>query len=147
VSKERGWVAKTSKSDDSTPPTVDWRPNGIVAGGPRSSVSSLRRFCAWLIDWLLCLLVGGLLIVDQRYRSIPAGIVFVLEYTFFIGLFAQTPGYWIARIRCVSAETGGRIGIARAFVRAVLLALVLPAMLGWHNQVAKSIVEPVERPA
>jgi hypothetical protein len=129
-----------------TPTAPDWRP-GILAGGPESSVSLIRRFSAWLIDWLLCLLVGGFFIVDRRYLSWAAGIVLIVEYTFFIGLFTQTPGYWIARIRCVSGIGGSRIGVARAFVRAVLLALVIPALLGWHNRAAESVVEPATKPA
>ena len=70
----------------------------------------------------------------------------VVEYAFFIGLFAQTPGMWIASLRCVSVTTGGRIGILRAALRGVLLALVIPALVmgpdrrGWHDRAAGSVM-------
>jgi hypothetical protein len=126
---------------------VDWRPNGIIAGGPRTSVSYLRRFCALLIDWLLCELVAGVLVRSVVHSPWAPSVALVLEYAFFIGLFTQTPGMFISRIRCVSVATDGRIGVPRAFIRGVLVATLLPALLGWHDRAAGSIIQPVERAA
>ena len=148
VGKERGWVAKASEPEqtgDGTPPAVDWRPNGIIAGGPRTTVSYLRRFSALLLDWLLCELAAGVLVRSLVRSPWAVPLVFVIEYAFFIGLFAQTPGMFVARIRCVSVANGGRIGVPRAFLRGLLVVTLLPALLGWHDRAAGSIIEPAER--
>lgn len=104
-----------------------------------------RRFGALVVDWLLCLLVASL-IGDPRRVWWPPLLVLILEYGFFIGLFAQTPGMWVTRIRCVSFADGGPIGIPRALLRGLLLCLVIPAVVmdallrGWHDRAAGSIV-------
>jgi uncharacterized RDD family membrane protein YckC len=108
-------------------------------------VSLARRFGALVIDWILCLLAGGLIGRPERYPW-AAPLVLVLEYTVFVGLFTQTPGMWINRIRCVSVRDGGRIGVFRAALRGLLLALVLPALVmdsdrrGLHDRVVDSVV-------
>jgi uncharacterized RDD family membrane protein YckC len=105
-----------------------------------------RRFGALLIDWALCTLVASLLVDDLRANPWPQLGVFVLVHAFFVGLFGQTPGMWLARIRCISVVDGGAIGLPRAIVRAVLLALVIPAVIsdgdgrGLHDRAARSIM-------
>jgi uncharacterized RDD family membrane protein YckC len=103
-----------------------------------------RRFAALLVDWLLCLLVGGLF--GPLNGSVWPVVVLVAEYAFFLGLFGQTPGMYMTRIRCVAAGTGAPIGVPRAALRGVLLALVVPALImdgdrrGLHDRAAGSIV-------
>jgi uncharacterized RDD family membrane protein YckC len=69
-----------------------------------------------------------------------------VAHAFFVGLFGQTLGMALARIRCVSITDGGAIGIPRALVRAVLMALVIPAVIsdgdgrGLHDRAAKSVM-------
>jgi uncharacterized RDD family membrane protein YckC len=123
------------------------------AGGPASgSVDQSRidvagfgrRFAALLIDWALCTAVASLLVRDLRANAWPQLGVFVLVHAFFVGLFGQTPGMALLRIRCVSITDGGAVGIPRAIVRAVLLALIIPAMIsdgdgrGLHDRAAHS---------
>ncbi|MEV6630824.1 RDD family protein [Actinoplanes sp. NPDC051470] len=104
-----------------------------------------RRFAALMIDWALCLLVGSL-VGDPRGVAWPPVVALVLLNTFFIGLFGQTPGMALAGIRCVSIEDGGAIGLAKGLLRAVLLALLVPAVImdqsrrGWHDRLAGSVV-------
>jgi len=107
-----------------------------------------RRFGALFIDWLLCLLVAGFFGNPAR-QGWPPVAVLILEDTLFVGLFAQTPGMALTRLRCISFTDGGRIGIPRAFVRGVLLCLVVPALImdafnrGLHDRAAGSIVVEV----
>ncbi|MEJ3745321.1 RDD family protein [Actinomycetes bacterium KLBMP 9797] len=104
-----------------------------------------RRFGALVVDWVLCLLVSNFF-GDPVRDGWPPVAVLIAEYAFFIGLFAQTPGMAVTRVRCVSFADGGRIGIVRALVRGVLLALVVPALImddrrrGLHDKAAGSIV-------
>jgi uncharacterized RDD family membrane protein YckC len=127
---------------------------GSRAGDPGSPAAAVvpaepaslgRRFGALLVDWILCLLVSNF-VADPRQVAWPPVVILILEYGFFLGLFGQTPGMWLARIRCVSVAHGGPVGILRALARGALLALVVPALImderrrGLHDRVAGSIV-------
>lgn len=112
---------------------------------PAEPPTLAKRFGALVIDWVLCLLVSNFF-GDPLRDGWPPVLVLILEYGFFVGLFAQTPGMAVVRIRCVSFRDGGRIGIPRALLRGVLLALVVPAVImdpqrrGLHDKAAGSIV-------
>lgn len=118
----------------------------------REAASLARRFAALFADWMLCVLVSGLF-ANPTTSGWPPVAVLVLEYTFFVGLFGQTPGMWLTRIRCVSLATGRPVGLARAALRGVLLCLVVPPLLldrdrrGWHDRVTGTIVVPAARAA
>ena len=105
-----------------------------------------RRLGALVIDWALCTVVAGLFVDDLRANPWPQLGVFVLVNAFFLGLFGQTPGMALLRVRCVSIADGGAIGLPRAIIRAVLLALVIPALIndgngrGLHDRAARSVV-------
>jgi len=113
--------------------------------GPQDIAPLSRRFGALLVDWLLCLLVTGIF-TDPRATWWAPLAVLVVEYAVFVGLFGQTPGMRLARIRCVSAADGGPIGPVRAALRAVLLCALIPALVsdeygrGLHDRAANSIV-------
>jgi uncharacterized RDD family membrane protein YckC len=105
-----------------------------------------RRLGAVLVDWLICTAVAGLLVDDLVANPWPQLGIFVLAHAFFVGLFGQTVGMALFRIRCVSITDGGAVGIPRATLRAVLLALLIPAMIsdadgrGLHDRAAGSVV-------
>ena len=109
-----------------------------------------RRFGALLIDWILCVLVAGLY-ADPRRAGWPPSVVLLVEYTFFVGLFTQTPGMWLTKIRCVKLD-GSRLGVFRAFVRGFLLNLLIPALImdkrqrGLHDRAVDSIMLAAHRP-
>ena len=104
-----------------------------------------RRFAALLIDWAICLVVATFY-ADPRTVAWPPVLVLIVVNTIFIGLFGQTPGMALAGIRCISIRDGGAIGLGRAFIRAILLALLIPAVImdqsrrGWHDRAATSVV-------
>ena len=104
-----------------------------------------RRFAALLIDWALCL-VAASFYADPRVVAWPPVVVLIVLNTILIGLFGQTPGMALAGVRCISIHDGGAIGLGRSFLRAVLLALLIPAVImdqqrrGWHDRAAGSVV-------
>jgi uncharacterized RDD family membrane protein YckC len=110
-----------------------------------------RRLIALLVDWAICTLVASFLVDSLSANPWPQLIVFVLAHAFFVGLFGQTVGMTLTRIRCVSIADGGAIGIPRALLRAVLLGLLIPAMIsdgdgrGLHDRVAGSVMVSVGR--
>jgi uncharacterized RDD family membrane protein YckC len=105
-----------------------------------------RRLVALFLDWIMCLLIASL-IADPRREALIPSLVLVLEYTFFLGFFGQTPGMRLAGIRCVSVlpgREGHPIGAPRAALRGLLLALAIPALImdqdqrGLHDKAAAS---------
>ncbi|MGK5742031.1 RDD family protein [Micromonospora sp. URMC 103] len=106
-----------------------------------------RRFGALVIDWVLCLLASRIF-ADPVTDGWAPVLVLILEYGFFLGLFAQTPGMYITRIRCLSWLDGGRIGLARALLRGLLVALVVPALImdehrrGLQDRLTGSAITP-----
>lgn len=119
---------------------------GAVDLGRVETASFGRRAAALLIDWALCTAVASLFVADLRVNPWPQLEVFVVMNTVFIGFFGRTPGMGLVRLRCVSIVDGGAIGLIRGLVRAVLLALFIPAMIsdgdgrGLHDRAAKSVV-------
>jgi len=112
----------------------DWEPAPLT-----------RRFGALLLDWILCLLVSQLF-ADPLTQGWAPVVVLIGEYGFFLGFFGQTPGMWVAKIRCVSFVDGRPVGPLRALLRGVLLALVVPALImdgdrrGLHDRAAGTVV-------
>ncbi|GID33024.1 RDD family protein [Paractinoplanes brasiliensis] len=124
--------------------------DGALDHGTMLTASFGRRLGALFIDWAVATVIAAALVDDLRANPWPQLGVFVLTHAFFVGLFGQTLGMALARIRCTSITDGGAIGIPRAIVRALLLALVIPAMIndgdgrGLHDRAAKSVM--VQRP-
>ncbi|GIE76137.1 hypothetical protein Aph02nite_20870 [Actinoplanes philippinensis] len=108
------------------------------------------RLGALVIDWVLCLLIAGLYATPAE-KAWPAPLLLVLANTFFLGLFGQTPGMRLFRVRCVSYADGGVIGLARGLLRAALLGLLVPAIIlnsegrGLHDRAAGSMVVSAPR--
>lgn len=103
------------------------------------------RLGAIVLDWALCLLIASFY-ASPAEAAWPPVVVLVVANTFFLGLFGQTPGMRLTRIRCASYPDGGVIGLRRGLIRSVLLGLFIPAMImdgegrGLHDRAAGSIV-------
>jgi uncharacterized RDD family membrane protein YckC len=112
----------------------DWVPAPLV-----------RRFGALVLDWIACLLVSGIF-ADPLRDGWPPVVVLIIEYGFFVGLFGQTPGMFLTKVRCVSFADGRPVGIPLALLRGVLLALLVPALImdadkrGLHDRAAGTVV-------
>jgi uncharacterized RDD family membrane protein YckC len=115
-------------------PARDWEP-----------ASLLSRFVALMVDWIACVLITGTFTSAITEPWVPVALL-IAEYGFFIGLFGQTPGMWVARIRCVSVDDQQPVGIPLALLRGVLLALFVPALImdgdrrGVHDRFANTAV-------
>jgi uncharacterized RDD family membrane protein YckC len=132
-----------AERDIPTPPEL---PGDAPGTPPAFEPAGLgRRFAALMIDWLLSLLAATSF-ADPRVDAWAAPAVLIGLYAIFVGLFGQTPGMAVARLRCVSVVDGGAIGVPRALLRGILLAPVIPAVImddlrrGLHDRAAGSIV-------
>ncbi|GAA4964153.1 hypothetical protein GCM10025331_65060 [Actinoplanes utahensis] len=109
------------------------------------------RLGAIVIDQILFVLVASLY-ASPSATPWPAVLVLVVANTFFLGLFGQTPGMRLCRVRCAAYPEDGVIGLFRGLIRAVLLALFIPAIIlnsqgrGLHDRAAGSIVVAVPKP-
>jgi uncharacterized RDD family membrane protein YckC len=121
----------------------------VTDAASADTVPSLaRRFGALLVDWLLCLLISGFFVANLRTATWQPVVVLIAEYGLFLGLFAQTPGMRLTKIKCVDVEDGGVIGVVRGALRGALLSLVVPGLImdkqrrGLHDRIARSVVVP-----
>lgn len=149
MGKTRSRAPGGRKSGSGKPAAAD-----TAASDTSHDIASLgERFLALMIDWIACLLIASLF-SDPPLTGLWAYPVLVVEYTLFIGLFGQTPGMKLARIRCVGASDDRVIGIPRAFLRGVLVCLFFPMLTafwdsytrGLHDKAADTVVLRVPRP-
>lgn len=136
----RGCDAARTRSQSSLP--------GVTDAVEDTVPSIFKRFAALFIDWMLCLLVSGFFVADLRTATWEPLAVLVAEYALFLGIFTQTPGMRVAKIRCVDHADGRPIGIPRAALRGLLLCFVVPALImdgerrGLHDKAARAVIVP-----
>ncbi|WP_426506659.1 RDD family protein [Dactylosporangium sp. McL0621] len=110
--------------------------------------SLARRFGALLIDWISCLLIAGAFASPTDEPWLAPGL-FVVVYGLFLGFFGQTLGMRLFRIRCVSMNTGGPLGVPRALLRAIVMLPLITALImdenqrGLHDRASGSVVQAV----
>ena len=102
-----------------------------------------RRFLALLIDWLMCLLISG--IVGFGSRSISTLAIFFIEVSILTALQQASAGQRILRLRVVDFTNYGIVPAKKILIRTFLICLVLPAVFtrdgrGLHDWVANSVV-------
>ncbi len=131
-------------------------PETTGSGQDLATLSS--RFVAVLIDWIACLvftyLTVGQITPDPFGVNIAVSLVFLVYYTLCMTFGQRSLGMVAMRITCVSASTGGRLGLWRALVRSLLLSLLLPALTalahpyhrGLHDLAAGSVMLKVGPP-
>jgi uncharacterized RDD family membrane protein YckC len=124
-------------------------PPGALAG--LSPASFGPRFAALMIDWAFCL-VASSLFGNPVIVAWPASVLLIVLNTVGIGFFGRTLGMTLARIRCISYADAGAIGPWKGLIRAVLLALLIPAVIldsqtrGLHDRAAGSVVVALPKP-
>ena len=127
---------------------------GLPESGPGSVAGWSRRFAALLVDWLACSLVAIALfyhpaaghavnVLSEPRLWTPA--VFFAEDFLLTALTGVTIGKRLLGLRVIRLD-GRPVGLVSAFVRTLLLVLVLPAILmdrdlrGLQDKAAKTIV-------
>ncbi|HKN95782.1 MAG TPA: RDD family protein [Pseudonocardiaceae bacterium] len=125
----------------------------LPAAGPGSVASLGRRLVALIVDCVLATLVATLFV---RPGALTPAHVQSLNYwsllTWFLitvvgtGFFATTPGMLLLGIHVARVDGGSMLLPLRAAVRAVLVALVIPAVVwdrdrrGLHDRAVGTIV-------
>lgn len=105
---------------------------GFPQYGPGSLAFTGRRLAALMIDWLIGYGLAGL---AMKFGLIPFAALSttVLAVWFVIGvialpLFGFTPGQLALGLMVIPVDGAQRVGVVRALVRGLLVALVVPAL-------------------
>ena len=119
--------------------------------GAGSAAGLGRRIAALSIDWALAYLIAGLFAgpdplapTGSHLSTIVLGVWFVLSAAA-VAAFGITPGKAVLGIRVASLDST-LVGVPRALLRTLLLALVVPALArdedgrGWHDRAARTVV-------
>jgi uncharacterized RDD family membrane protein YckC len=126
------WMSGSDPSSDLGPNDYPGQRLGLPESGPGSIARFGRRIAALLIDWLIAYgLVGlaislGLLPINVLSTAVLA-VWFVLGVVS-VRLFGFTPGQLALGLRVASIDQRLHVGVGRAAVRGLLIALVIPAL-------------------
>src|ERR1700754_4653707 len=122
------------------PGSTDQRPNdypgqrlGLPQDGPKSLARMGRRIGALFVDWLIAYGLAALA-MTVGWVSMQALSTAVLVIWFVLGavsvrLFGFTPGQFALGLVVVSVDNRLHVGIGRALVRGILIALVVPPLI------------------
>ena len=105
---------------------------GLPAEGPRSLARMGRRFAALLVDWLAAYGVAALLmqlgLYSQAWLSTAVLAVWFVIGAVSVRLFGFSPGQLVLGLMVIPVDNRLHVGLGRAVVRGLLLALVIPAL-------------------
>ncbi|HEV7950797.1 MAG TPA: RDD family protein [Glaciihabitans sp.] len=107
--------------------SVNWpgKRLGLPQSGSRSIAPFSRRVLAIIIDWGLSVLISWAFF---QYDPLATTAIFVVTQTIFVMTTGASIGHRLLGLRLTSL-TGAPIGIWRPFVRALLIAVVIPAVI------------------
>jgi uncharacterized RDD family membrane protein YckC len=106
---------------------------GLPDTGSGSLARTGRRLGALVVDWLVAYGLAGLFmafgLVSLPMLSTAVLVIWMVIGTVAVRLFSFTPGQLALGLVVVPADGRDRIGIVRAFIRVVLIALVIPPLV------------------
>ncbi len=135
-------------------PTDDFRYPGNRLGLPEDGPGSVagwgRRLVALFVDWLVAWLIASLVVQRPMLAggndlSFAVLLTFCLMSTVLVGMLGATIGHRLLGLR-VDRVGGGMVGLRRALLRSVLIALVIPPVVydrdrrGLHDMAAGTVV-------
>ena len=105
---------------------------GLPAEGSGSIARQGRRAAALVIDWLIAygLAALGLTlgVLSMRMLSTAVLVIWFLLGVAAVRLYGFTPGQYALGLRVASVDNRLHVGLGRAAVRGLLVALVIPAL-------------------
>jgi uncharacterized RDD family membrane protein YckC len=127
---------------------------GETLGMPERGIGSLarmgRRLAALLVDWLLAYGLAALGmtlgLISLRLLSSAVLVIWLLLGVLAVRLFELTPGQFALGLRVASVDDRLHVGLGRAAVRGVMIALVIPALFvdvdgrGLHDRLTGTAV-------
>lgn len=130
------WLSGPPPSEAGTP---DQGPNdhpgqrlGLPASGPGALAGTGRRIGALIIDWLIAygLAALGMSLDLYGYGVLSTAVLVVWLALGIVSVraFGFTPGQYALGMRVASVDHRVHVGVGRAIVRGLLVALVIPPL-------------------
>lgn len=137
------------------------RYDGTVTSAPPESsrTDPGRRLLGITIDWVLCLLISSAFFAEATAaeltaveRVLLAGdpiatlVIWMVQHLVLVATLGTTVGHRVVGLRIVRDDGAPYVGVVRALVRTVLLALVIPAVVwgpdgrGLHDRAAGTFI-------
>lgn len=105
---------------------------GLPERGPRSLARMGRRVAALLVDWLLSYGLAALAmtfgLISLNLLPTAVLVIWLVLGAVAVRLFEFTPGQFVVGLRVVSVDRRVHVGLGRAAVRGVMIAIVIPAL-------------------
>lgn len=125
-------------------PPPDWPGQrlGLPESGSRSVGRFGRRLGAIVVDWGIAVVISAAFF---SYDPLVTLLIFVGAQVLMTVIVNASIGHAVLGLRVVPME-GGLLGVWRPVVRALLIALVIPAMVwdddnrGLHDRVSRTIL-------
>lgn len=124
------------------PPAWPGERLGLPESGPRSVGRFGRRIAAIAIDWAIAVVLSAAFF---SYDPLVTLAIFVGLQVLMTVIVNASIGHALLGLRVVPME-GGLLGVWRPVVRALLIALVIPAMVwddnnrGLHDRLSRTIL-------
>lgn len=144
--------SRGNSNPSAQPSTFPGERLGLPPQGPRSVGRVGRRILALVIDWMLATVITNALTGswDAAANALPTHqlqtyAMWVLLMIVVVPILGGTVGHRLTGL-AVTPLRGGWPGLWRPLVRAVLLALVIPALIwdsdqrGFHDKVAGTVL-------
>jgi uncharacterized RDD family membrane protein YckC len=126
------WLSGPGPLESGPPPRYPGERLGLPEHGPRSLARLGRRSAALLVDWLLAYGLAALGmtlgLISPRLLSSAILAIWLVLGMLAVRLFEFTPGQFALGLRVASIDDRLHVGVGRAAVRGVLIALVIPAL-------------------
>jgi uncharacterized RDD family membrane protein YckC len=126
------WMSGSDPSSDTGPNDYPGQRLGLPESGPGSIARFGRRIGALLADWFiaygLSALVMSLGLLSPNALSTAVLVVWFALGVVSVRLFGFTPGQLMLGLRVASIDHRIHVGVGRAAVRGLLIALVIPAL-------------------
>ncbi|OBK86583.1 hypothetical protein A5649_01595 [Mycolicibacter heraklionensis] len=127
------WLSGPESAGPSRPDNAPGQGLGLPPSGPGSLAPMGRRMVALALDWMVGYGLAGLgvaagVVTPEFLATVVLGIWLILGAAS-VRLFGFTPGQYACGLRVVPIDGPGLgVGIGRAAIRGLLIALVVPAL-------------------
>jgi len=127
------WLSGPESAGPQSPDGTPGQRLGLPPTGAGSLAPTGRRVLALAVDWLVAYGIAGLGValgwVTPEWLATVILVVWLVLGIAALRLFGFTPGQYACGVRVVPVDgTGPGVGIVRAVVRGLLIALVVPAL-------------------
>ena len=128
----RPWLSGQGPTESGPPQGYPGETLGLPEQGSGSLAGMGRRLAALLVDWLLAYGLAALGmtlgLISARTLSSAVLVIWLVLGVIAVRLFEFTPGQFALGLRVASIDERQHVGLGRAAVRGLTIALVIPAL-------------------